>query len=245
MNTFLSLLPILGWQGLVALAVVWMAWKLLKRLIDNTEKAMQGYAATYAAQTAEIDARLQRIDKLAEETAKLTDAAEKIKTQFEHELWDRQTRWIAKRDMYVRVVEAIAALRTSFLMDWTATRTRSEFIQSGKQPPERLTEEVNKLKRQAIDVYNRFCEIRDLAVLTSSDEALNVLLTLTPTSFTYTTHDPELELRRNVALVQDVLYRFLNTARSDLGYAGLDLSAIKNATSTPPAASQSGPHQPS
>ncbi len=90
--TWNMLVAIVGLTSVLSAAlsalVVWLVVRFTKSLDSYTEE--------FAKQVA----RHQNLDKLVEETRRLTDTAEKIRAEFSHENWDRQTRWTKRLEVY-------------------------------------------------------------------------------------------------------------------------------------------------
>jgi len=120
-----------------SLQVISLAWDAVLKIVALTGLLSCGLAAfgawivlrftrpldSYTEELAKQVARHQNLDKLVEETRHLTDAAEKIKAELSHETWDRQTRFLAKRDLYVKIAEALGDLRNSYVRWHHATDT--------------------------------------------------------------------------------------------------------------------------
>src|SRR5690349_9938904 len=99
-----TIVGLVGLTGFTSAALsAFFAW-----LVIRFTKPLDSYTEEFAKQVA----RHQNLDKLVEETRRLTDAAETIKAALSHENWDRQQRWTAKRDLYVRIVEALGEYRS-------------------------------------------------------------------------------------------------------------------------------------
>src|SRR5438270_233179 len=95
---------VIGTSAVSGVVMVFFGWLWLRgtKFLD-----------TYAEEVAKGVARRQNLDQLIEETRKLTDAAETIKAELSHENWDRQTRWVAKRDLYGQIAQALGELRAA------------------------------------------------------------------------------------------------------------------------------------
>src|SRR5438874_1908255 len=90
-----SILKIVGLSGVVSAVVAWLVVRFTKPLDSYTEELARQLA------------RHQNLDKLIEETRRLTDATETIKAALSHENWDRQQRWSRKNEMYVEIVQKV------------------------------------------------------------------------------------------------------------------------------------------
>lgn len=101
-----------GWESIVAIVagtgvVTAVLTALAAWLVLRFTKPLDSYTEEFAKQVA----RHQNLEKLVEATRRITNAAEKIKSELSHENWDRQTRWTAKRDLYVQIAQALGDLR--------------------------------------------------------------------------------------------------------------------------------------
>jgi hypothetical protein len=65
----------------------------------------------YGEERAKLLAQFDNLDKLLDLTRELTRATEGIRAKVSDQTWDRQMRWTYKRDLYVRVIQAVGRLR--------------------------------------------------------------------------------------------------------------------------------------
>lgn len=61
----------------------------------------------YAGERAKLAAQFQNLDRLVQQTEKLTATAETIKARVSYEMWDQQVRWTSKRDCYMKLMETL------------------------------------------------------------------------------------------------------------------------------------------
>src|ERR1039458_9006151 len=66
----------------------------------------------YAGERAKLLAQFHNLDRLVEQTEKLTATTETIKARISDEVWDRQMRWTYLRDTYEKLMEALAKKAT-------------------------------------------------------------------------------------------------------------------------------------
>src|ERR1022692_1694989 len=97
-------LIVIGWK--LAVAVIAGIPLLTTIGVYLLARFTHGFDA-YAGERARLLAQFHNLDKLVEQTTKLTATTETIKARISDEVWDRQMRWNFKRDMYVRLMEAI------------------------------------------------------------------------------------------------------------------------------------------
>src|ERR1017187_5622461 len=95
------LIAILQFGGLGAVLVVMAKW-LLKQIIAP----LNSYVTAYAQETAKIDARIERLEKLAEEQARLTRTVETIKDEIAAQAKSRDNRWAFRKEVYVNLITA-------------------------------------------------------------------------------------------------------------------------------------------
>jgi len=103
-----------------ATGLIVIGWKLALALIAGTSilttvgvyilARFTHVFDAYAGERAKLLAQFHNLDKLVEQTKTLTATAETIKARISDELWDRQMRWTAKRDMYIKLAECISNL---------------------------------------------------------------------------------------------------------------------------------------
>jgi hypothetical protein len=100
------LLHVGGVIGIVAVAM-WITGKWLLKQITTT---LTSYLAAYAQETAKIDARMERLQLLAEEQARLTRTVETIKDEIAAQAKSRDNRWAFRKDVYVSLLKATTEL---------------------------------------------------------------------------------------------------------------------------------------
>jgi hypothetical protein len=201
-----AILKIVALTGLLSSCLTWIVLRFTKPLDSYTEE--------FAKQVA----RHQNLDKLVEETQRLTDTAEKIKVGLSHEAWDRQTRLLAKRDLYVRIAEALGDLRNSYIHAKGMERLRRQGV---SYPPEGVVrfEEQRKKGLQAMeDAMEKWHRATDAAPLMIPDEPYKPLREFNLREIRFGTSLWEKDFDDNVARVQGVLYHFQVAARADLGF---------------------------
>lgn len=97
----------LGGCGAVLVLVLLVMGKwLLKQIVA----ALNSYVTAYAQETAKIDARVERLERLAEEQARLTRIVEDIKDEIAAQAKSRDNRWAFRKDVYVNLINATTGL---------------------------------------------------------------------------------------------------------------------------------------
>ena len=91
-----------GFGAVLVFALFLMGKWLLKQIIA----ALNSYVTAYAQETAKIDARIERLEKLAEEQARLTRTVETIKDEIAAQAKSRDNRWAFRKEVYVNLITA-------------------------------------------------------------------------------------------------------------------------------------------
>src|ERR1017187_437691 len=100
------LLQIGGFGAVVAIALFIMG----KWLLGQITIALNSYVTAYAQETAKIDARIERLEKLAEEQARLTRTVETIKDEIAAQAKSRDNRWGFRKEVYVNLTKSVSDL---------------------------------------------------------------------------------------------------------------------------------------
>jgi hypothetical protein len=99
---------VVGWQ--IALALV-AGIPILTTLGVYVLARFSNVFDAYAGERAKLLAQFHNLDRLVEQTERLTLTTETIKTQISDEVWDRQMRWNFKRDLYIRLLQRVGEFR--------------------------------------------------------------------------------------------------------------------------------------
>ena len=99
-----------GFGAVLVLALFVMGKWLLKQITA----VLNSYVTAYAQETAKIDARMKRLEQLAEEQARLTRTVETIKDEISAQARSRDNRWAFRKDVYVNLISATSALVTAY-----------------------------------------------------------------------------------------------------------------------------------
>src|ERR1017187_6146404 len=101
MNDWLVLLLQIGGTGAVIAVALFIIGKWL---LNQITTALKSYVTAYAQQTANIDARMANLEKLAEEQARLTRTVEGIKDDIAAQAKSRDNQWAFKKDVYTNLI---------------------------------------------------------------------------------------------------------------------------------------------
>jgi hypothetical protein len=158
-----------GFGAVLLLALFVMGKWLLKRI----NAALDSYVAAYAQQTANIDARIANLEKLAQEQAHLTRTVEGIKDEIAAGAKNRDNRWAFRKDVYVGLITNVVNLinvHSRILSFRTTLRV---------QGPKEEMEKMNKLLEQAyLDLIERGNEFNISASLVQIATADTILSSL-------------------------------------------------------------------
>jgi hypothetical protein len=205
-----SIVAIVAGTGVVTAGLTAVAGWLVLRFT----KPLDNYTAEFAKQVA----RHQNLEKLVEATRRITDAAEKIKSELSHENWDRQTRWTAKRDLYVQIAQALGDLRRANITMKGLERLRlTRDLSDPRYGPELETRRRDGLRALEAATLN-FQRATDTAPLIVPDAPFNPLREFKPKQIRFDTPDWEADFEYNIASTQWALYHFQTAARADLGF---------------------------
>jgi hypothetical protein len=204
MNTgqIISLLwKISALTGVVSAVGVWLLMRFTKPLDSYTE------------QLAKQLAKYQNLDKLVEETRRVTDAAETIKSSLSHDNWERQQRWATRLDAYRDATRAVNNYIFA-LNDLMACYTALEEVCIDDVQYNELIRSRNRLDIALRTAAIELSFATDTVTLVCSQTALNCLhevLAAMP--------GPTIsQLRDASKLAIAALRRFVYAARDDLGY---------------------------
>ena len=205
-----TVLKLVGFTSIVTAVLTPLGVWLILRLT----RPLDSYTDEFAKQVV----RHQNLEKVVEETRRITDAAEKIKSELSHENWDRQTRWTAKRDLYVRIAEALGEFRNLnvTLKGMEHLRLTRDLSDPSYGPVFQKRREQNA--RQMDEAMMKWHNAVDTAPLMIPDEAYKPLREFKPRQIRYDTPQWENDFECNIAATQWALYHFQIAARGDLGF---------------------------
>jgi len=96
--------------GTTAMVVGAALFLMGKWLLARINDALKSYVTAYAQESAKIDARIQHLEKLAEEQARLTRTVESIKDEIAAQAKSRDNRWEFQKDVYLSLINDTTAL---------------------------------------------------------------------------------------------------------------------------------------
>jgi hypothetical protein len=169
----------------------------------------------YTDERAKLLAQFHNLDKLVAQTERLTATTETIKARISDEMWDRQMRFTFKRDMYIRLMEALGERvdveRYNKLLE--------QLRRSRPEDRDLFTNERDKALLRWQEVQARLVRAACVGPLVISAESHRAL-TETNAAIKDVNYDlPGFEsiCDYNVSVLQEGLNRLLAAARQDLG----------------------------
>lgn len=197
--------------GLATIIVI----KIIKGLSNRVTTAVDAYSA----ESARFLAQSHNLEKLVEQTQRLTITAETIKARVSDEVWDRQMRWTAKRDMYIAVIETLAdhidVERPSQHLEDIVRRLRH-----AKTTDERLIPQRERLMAWKQDVHSRLVRLACTAPLMISGTAHDALKILSQDiqDINYDEADYKLRSNQNINVLNIAVQAIFMQAKQDLGF---------------------------
>jgi hypothetical protein len=168
----------------------------------------------YAAERAKLTAQFHNLDRLVEQTEKLTATAETIKARVSYEMWDQQMRWMAKRDSYVKLMETLGERH-----DVEARNKLLEQIRRREPKNELYSAERDRALLRSQEVQSRLVQVACTAPLMVGDEAHQILVEISAAMKKVNYDLPGFEqiCDTNLQTLQNGLNSLLAAARKDLG----------------------------
>jgi hypothetical protein len=172
----------------------------------------------YAGERAKLLAQFHNLEKLVEQTAKLTATTEAIKARISDEVWDRQMRWNFKRDTYIRLMEALGER-----LDVERHNKLLEQIRRREPGNALFTAERDKAIVRAQDVQGRLVRAACVAPLVINAKAHQVLVDTNGAirKVNYDLPGFEAICDSNITVLQNGLDRLFVASRRDLGIEGV------------------------
>lgn len=170
----------------------------------------------YSKERAKLFAQAHNIEKLIEQTSKLTTTAETIKTELSGEAWLKQQRWSRRFDTYANVIEQLDRYRSA-----TAKYASSLILlRETKGAESDVKAKADKFHEEAAASMNEataaWIHAKSLAHLCCDSDAVAILNTLEFHREGMTITDDT--VRTTHAKICDVTARFNEIARRDVGY---------------------------
>jgi len=167
MADWFIILQIGGAPVAVAIAVILMGRWLLKKI----STALDSYTTAYLQQKAAIDARIERLEQLAEEQARLTRTVESIKDEIAAAAKSRDNRWEFRKDVYVNLITATSGLIRAFSGIASNMKLANQLAQE-KTPPtdarmigvlQRLNSDITDQQTHG-DTFGNYVSLSPLAI---------------------------------------------------------------------------------
>jgi hypothetical protein len=168
----------------------------------------------YAGERAKLMAQFQNLERLVQQTEKLTATAETIKARVSYEMWDQQVRWTSKRDCYMKLMETIGER-----YDVEARNKLLEQIRRREPNNALYSAERDRALLRSQEVQARLVQSACVAPLVVSDEAHDILVQ-TSAAMQKVNYDHagfEQICDTNLQTLQHSLNRLLAAAKKDLG----------------------------
>lgn len=221
----IPLLRIGGFGAVLVLALFVMG----RWLLGQITVALNSYLTAYAAETARIDARIERLEKVAEEQAHLTRTVESVKDEIAAQAKSRDNRWAFRKDVYVNLIKLLSEflfLRLEYMSLLKTQRTIDHCDLAQLKTVE--DEKAVNLDRSNVAYKEYMTHVR-IAQLAMADNALLAQLlaqrraTGTPAS---AANDEEKQITQEVEVLSDLLGQLARGGRKDLwGTPGTEAKA--------------------
>lgn len=197
-----------GWNAIVALAA---GSSILTTIAIYLLARFTGAFDTYAGERAKLLAQAHNLNQLIEQTKALTATAETIKSRVADQVWDRQTRWTYKRDVYVGLIQSIGRIRTGLARVGAGFKAEQE----GKEWAREVADTGVQQADAANDELTRGYDIAPLVVSARAYEILsNVLSRFKPAR-------SHAEVQALIDTLKQDLDLLQAEARRDLGYEAI------------------------
>jgi hypothetical protein len=168
----------------------------------------------YAGERARLTAQFHNLDRLVEQTEKLTATTEAIKARLSYEMWDQQVRWTAKRDSYIKLMETLGER-----YDVEARNKLLEQIRRREPRNELYSAERDRALLRSQEVQARLVQAACVAPLVVSEDAHDILVQTSAAMAKVNYDHPGFEqiCDANLQTLQSGLNYLLAAAKKDLG----------------------------
>jgi hypothetical protein len=168
----------------------------------------------YAGERARLTAQFHNLDRLVEQTEKLTATTEAIKARVSDEVWDRQMRWNFKKDMYIRLMETIGQHMGNHEYNMHLESVRRKNPNNALYPSAR-DEAIRRSQIALMELNKVACS----APLVISSESHRILVDTQRAlrQINFDMPDFEKDCQHNLAVLQDGLDSLLRSSQKDLG----------------------------
>jgi hypothetical protein len=209
MNYFLDFaLKLFGLGAVVAIAARW--------LLAQVSAALASYTTANLQQKGAIDARIARLEQLAEEQARLVRVAETIKDEIAASRRSQDNQWAFKKDVYQSLIRLVVDLLRIYatLLAYTP-KLKSEDEASAAEAKER----IDAARAEQVTKVSEFMFYASLAQIATAREAIEPILDASKTfSEVADGSSPLFEqtMRRKVDGLKVLLSKLYSAGRKDL-----------------------------
>ena len=214
-------LLVIGWR--VALAVIAGSTAMTTLGVFLLVRFTSVFDA-YAGERAKLLAQSHNIDRLIEQTERLTVTTEVMKSRVSDEMWDRQQRWEFKRDIYIRLIQSMGQLRDGHGMHMRLERLRRVRNMDDPNYGPKLILRIEASMSTFLEAYLEFQKNTDIAPLVISLESYQILITVVKSIRTvdFTVPDWAKSCEHNMEAFQVGVSKLVLAAAKDLGYPAPD-----------------------
>jgi cell division protein FtsB len=213
MNDWLvPLLQIGGTGAVVAFALFIMG----RWLLNHITTALKSYVTAYAQQTANIDARIANLEKLAAEQARLTRTVESIKDEIAAQAKSRDNQWAFRTDVYITLVKTTHDMLKSLHNFSHAAKLRAD-------PNEALrnlaTATIEAEQLRWAESIKEFTTYAALAPLATADAVLPILAEISKQAIrevNFNTPHAAAEIQEQMQPLFNLLNQLQKAGRKDL-----------------------------
>jgi hypothetical protein len=205
-NSVLVLLYQIGGIWVLVAVTLYLMGRYFLRRVDSI---LTAYGTAYSQQTASIDARLSRIDKLTDEQSRLTRTVEGVKDDIAAAAKSRDNRWAFRKEAYVNMLNATTDLAIAFNHLLSHAEGSSQFNPS-------ILQDVATCGRQ----FSKYTALADLA---TADSVRVLVQTVVPQIVaTVRQDDPERvkKIRSQIGLLLELKDKLAAEGRKDLWGGG-------------------------
>jgi predicted pyridoxine 5'-phosphate oxidase superfamily flavin-nucleotide-binding protein len=198
-------------------------------LLKKVNAALDGYTTAYVQERAKIDARIQDLEKLAKEQARLTRTVESIKDEISAGAKDRDNRWAFRKEIYCELVRVLSDLEDAYHEAVTIETIVTTENPSG-QMLQQLDDRRHAIAQRMSDHMQQFAKLARLAPLATADPISSAIQVLLRSPFTERlevgTPRALQQLQDSIKAIQELLSLLQRSGRNDLwGISGIDAKA--------------------
>jgi len=212
-----------------ATGLLMMGWKLVLALVVGSSALttlcmwllarFSSVFDAYAGERAKLLAQFRNLDKLVEQTEKLTATTETIKADIQHKVWETQTTLTLKRDIYTRLLESIGQM----IEDHQDSVFQEGMHRSKLRDLPALHELQAASEKRLEETMRKWHRAIDVAPILVSDEAYALLPRVCAglVQLGFEGPDYEVEAKRKIEHLRECRHRLQGAARADLGMTKL------------------------